>query len=270
MSKNFQKLSGMLKKTAQDNKLCIAFSDGVDSTVLLKVATDAGLDVLALLVNTQLTSSKTNIEKAMQTATSMNAKFKVVDVDMLSDKRISSNDKLRCYYCKSKMFSEIKRVAGKNGYKVICDGTNADDLKEYRPGLKAKKENDILSPIADCGLSKQDVRDIASELSLKVAVKPSSPCILTRFPYGTSLSQEMLDKAQSGEDILKNMGLKDCRLRVHNDIARIEIPKHDFIDFIEQSEKIVGELKAIGFLYITLDISGIKSGSMDLNIGKED
>ncbi|MEG0898543.1 MAG: ATP-dependent sacrificial sulfur transferase LarE [Oscillospiraceae bacterium] len=266
MSKKLQKLTNTLKEIAQDNKLCIAFSDGVDSTVLLKVATDAGINVLAVLVNTQLISNKTNIEKASQTAASMNAAFKVIEIDMLADIHISSNDKLRCYYCKSKMFTQIKKLAQKNAFLQVCDGTNADDLKEYRPGLKAKEENSIKSPLALCGLSKQDVRDIAAELSLKVAEKPSSPCILTRFPYATNITSEMLERVQAGESILKSNGFKNCRLRVHGDILRIEIPKPDFENFIEVSESINLALNELGFSYITLDLNGLRSGSMDLHI----
>ena len=270
MSQKLQELTNELKQIAENNRLCIAFSDGVDSTVLLKVATDAGLDVLAVFVDTELTHRKTNIDDAMLTAKSMNADFKVINIDMLSDEKIASNDKLRCYYCKSRMFSEIKKVAFDNGYPVICDGTNADDLKEYRPGLKAKEENNIKSPIAQCGFSKQDIREIAKELSLKVATKPSSPCILTRFPYDTQLNKDMLQKAQSGEDILKANGFESCRLRLHNDIARIEIPKSDFINFYNKSEQVTAKLKELGFSYITLDLDGLQSGSMDIDIRKED
>jgi len=264
MSENLIKLTNRLKEIASDNKLCIAFSDGVDSTVALKVATDAGLKVLAVTVNTQLTKNKTNFEKSRQTAESMNAIHKIVDIDMLLDENIASNDKLRCYYCKSKMFSTIKNTAIENGFLEVCDGTNTDDLKEYRPGLTAKLENGVHSPIAECGLSKQDVRDIAAELALSVATKPSSPCILTRFPYGTNITYDKLEKVQLGEDILKSFGFEACRFRVHSDIVRIEIPQSDFESFIKQRDKITQELKKLGFIYITLDLSGLRSGSMDI------
>ena len=270
MSENLIKLKHRLKEIANDNKLCIAFSDGVDSTALLKVATDAGLKVLAVTVNTQLTKNKTNLEKARQTAELMNANYKIVDIDMLLDENIASNDKLRCYYCKSKMFSSIKKVAAKNGFTEVCDGTNTTDLNEYRPGLKAKIENGVHSPFAECGLSKKDVRVIATELSLSVATKPSSPCILTRLPYGTKVTKDMLEKVQAGEDVLKSYGFHDCRLRVHSDIARIEIPQSDFGSLLKQKDKITYELKKLGFIYITLDLNELRSGSMDIEIGKED
>ncbi len=268
MSENLQKLKSEILKISNDNKLCIAFSDGVDSTVLLKVAKDAGLDVLAVFVDTQLTDNKDNIKNASNTASAFGAEFSVIKIDMLSDFKIYSNDKMRCYFCKSRMFKEIKNFATEKGYQKVCDGTNADDLTEYRPGLKAKKEQNIESPIAECGLTKESVRQIAKELSLKVATKPSSPCLLTRFPYNTTVTKEMLSAVSSGEQILKLNGFNDCRLRIHKDIARIEIPKSDFLSFVsaDKLEKIYSELKALGFSYITLDLSGLNSGSMDINI----
>lgn len=270
MSENLKKLISKLKEIAVDNKLCIAFSNGVDSTVLLKVATIAGLEVLAITVNTQLTNDKSDIEKAKKVAMSMNAQYKSIDIDMLSDERIFNNDELRCYYCKDKMFSQIKKTAVEKGFLSVCDGTNSDDLKEYRPGLKAKDENNIHSPFAQCNLSKNDVRNIARELSLSVATKPSSPCILTRFPYNTKITNDLILKAKNGEEILKLYGFKNCRLRVHSDIARIEILPTDFYDFLKCKNEITSKLKKLGFLYITLDLDGLKTGSMDLNLRKEE
>lgn len=270
MSDNLKKLITELKKIAIDNKLCIAFSNGVDSTVLLKVAKIAGFDVLAITVNTQLTANKSDVEKAKTTAESMNAVYKTIDIDMLNDERISSNNELRCYYCKDKMFSKIKETAYENGFLAVCDGTNFDDLKEYRPGLKAKSENKIHSPLAQCNLSKNDVRNIAKELSLSVATKPSSPCILTRFPYNTRITNDLISKTQGGENILKSYGFEDCRLRIHSDIARIEIPKSEFENFFKYKDEITNKIKKLGFLYITLDLEGLKTGSMDLNLRKEE
>ncbi len=270
MTEDLTRLTAKLNEIADDNKLCIAFSDGVDSTVLLKVATNAGLEVFAVTINTQLTASKTGIKKAEQTAKAMNATHKVIDIDMLLDEKISKNNELRCYYCKDKMFSAIKKVALENGFLKVCDGTNTDDLKEYRPGLKAKTDNGIYSPIADCGLSKQDVRNIAKELSLSVATKPSSPCFLTRFPYGTSITSDLIIKVQKGEDIIKSYGIEDCRLRIHSDIVRIEILQSDFEKLLKHKNEIIYELKSLGFIYITLDLGGLTSGSMDFKKRKEE
>ncbi|MDR0315089.1 MAG: ATP-dependent sacrificial sulfur transferase LarE, partial [Oscillospiraceae bacterium] len=247
MSGNLEKLKSRLQEVSIDNKICIAFSDGVDSTVLLKVAQLAGLNALAVTFDTQLTHNDTGMEKAAQTAQSFDAKHMVINIDMLADRKIASNDKLRCYYCKKKMFDLLLKIAHDNEIKNICDGTNADDLNEYRPGLRAKDESGVLSPLADCGLTKQDVRNIAKELSLSVATKPSSPCRLTRFPYDTKITREMLEKVKQGEDILKLYGFDNCRLRVFGDMAKVEIPKEEFNSFMDKADKMSLLIKLVGF-----------------------
>lgn len=258
------KLEKTLNSIAPDGKFALAFSGGVDSSILLSVAVKMGMSVLAVTFNTNLTKKMVSINGSKEYAESLGAKHITLDVDVLSDPGVYGNSKLRCYYCKSAMFAALTEVANKNGFDVLCDGTNADDLKEYRPGLKAKDEYGILSPIALSGLSKSNLREIGRELGLPIASQPSTPCLLTRFSYGTKVTNEMLESVEAGEQLIKAAGFSDCRLRVHGRIARIEIPKRDFEKFLTLSEKLTKELKPLGFDYITLDIEGLRSGSMDV------
>ena len=149
------------------------------------------------------------------------------------------------------------------GVKIILDGTNEDDLHMFRPGLKALKELEIKSPLAESDFSKTDVRKLAEEYGLSVSKKPSTPCLATRFPYGSRLSYEEMKKVEKGEDFLKNLGLYNVRLRIHNDIARIEVDKEDIVKIVVYKEAIISYLKELGYRYITLDLEGFRSGSMD-------
>ncbi len=265
-SEYLQRLENAILEIAPDKKLALAFSAGVDSTILLHVMRNMGCDVLAVTFNTNLTRRMISISNATDYAKKLGVKHVVLDIDVMSVPEVHENSKMRCYHCKSRMFAALADVAKQNGYSVLCDGTNADDLKEYRPGLKAKEECGVHSPIALAGLAKDELRAIGRELSLDIASKPSSPCLLTRFPYDITVTEEMLETVESGEEILHDAGFPACRLRVHGDTARIEIPCDRFTDFTDKKELLIPKLKQLGFRYITLDLDGLHSGSMDQTI----
>ena len=266
-SKNVVKLKNVLLDIAPEKKFALAFSAGVDSTILLNVAVSMGFDVLAVTFNTNLTKRMISIENAKSVAEELGVKHVTLDIDVMSDENISLNSKSRCYYCKRKMFSALFDLAKENGYKVICDGTNADDLLEFRPGLKARDELGVVSPIAMAGLKKSELREIGRELGLSVAGKPSSPCLLTRFPYNTKVTNEMLETCERGEQLIKSNGFEACRLRIHGNIARIELPTDRISEFVNGSEEqntLIAEIKGLGFDYVTVDAIGLRSGSMDI------
>ena len=173
---------------------------------------------------------------------------------------LKNNPQDRCYHCKKLLFSKLSELA--NGHNII-DGTNYDDLSVYRPGIKALKELGIISPFAKFGITKQEIRDYAKECGIDIFDKPSTPCLATRFPYGAELTPEKLRLVEHGEKILKDLGFSCCRLRLHNDIARIEIPQSDFTQFLSAKDDIINALKTSGITYITLDLEGFRSGSMD-------
>ena len=163
-------------------------------------------------------------------------------------------------------FPEIERLCSSKRVSLILEGTNEDDLHVYRPGLQAIRELGILSPLADTGFTKEEVRRLAGELGVSVASRPSTPCLATRLPYGAEIKPEILEQIARGEEFLRNAGFAVVRLRLHGDIARIEIPCEKFPEFLEKREEIVKNLKNMGFSYITLDIQGFRSGSMDENL----
>ncbi|MCQ2461182.1 MAG: hypothetical protein MJ115_03450 [Clostridia bacterium] len=235
---SLEKLTSKLNEIAEDGKLALAFSGGVDSSILLEVAKLAGIDVLTLTFD-------------------LNESRKIPEV--------RNNDKERCYYCKSLMMKSLKAEAQRAGYDVLCDGTNADDLGEYRPGLRALSEQGVRSPIAEAGITKAELRAIGRELNLPVASEPSSPCMLTRFPYDTFVSDEMISAVTKAEQMVKDAGFKACRVRVYGAESRIEVPFEE-ITLAEKenlTERLCEALNPIGVEYIQVDPKGLRSGTMD-------
>lgn len=258
-------LQKLMEKYTQEN-VVVAFSGGVDSSLLLKTAcinaVKNGTKVFAVTMHTTL-HTMNEIESSKETAGEVGAEHLIISVDELKEAGIENNPVERCYLCKKYLFQKMKDKAESLGVKIILDGTNEDDLHMFRPGLKALKELEIKSPLAESDFSKTDVRKLAEEYGLSVSKKPSTPCLVTRFPYGSRLSYEEMKKVEKGEDFLKNLGLYNVRLRIHNDIARIEVDKEDIVKIVVYKEAIISYLKELGYRYITLDLEGFRSGSMD-------
>ncbi len=258
-------LQKLMEKYTQEN-VVVAFSGGVDSSLLLKTAcinaVKNGTKVFAVTMHTTL-HTMNEIESSKETAGEVGTEHLIISVDELKEAGIENNPVERCYLCKKYLFQKMKDKAESLGVKIILDGTNEDDLHMFRPGLKALKELEIKSPLVESDFSKTDVRKLAEEYGLSVSKKPSTPCLATRFPYGSRLSYEEMKKVEKGEDFLKNLGLYNVRLRVHNDIARIEVDKEDIVKIVVYKEAIISYLKELGYRYITLDLEGFRSGSMD-------
>lgn len=249
--------------------LCVAFSGGVDSAVLLQTAEVLRREqklpegnLRAVLFATRL-HPPADEEDAREQANAMGVPLEVVRVDEFSDPDILQNPPDRCYRCKKLLFQSLLTFAKENHLGAAADGTNFDDLSEYRPGLRALRELGIQSPLAQVEMTKAEVRRLAEEYGLRVSKKPSSPCMATRLPYGDRLTPEKLGQAAEGEALLKERGFPVNRVRIHGNLARVEIPKEEFARFLEQSEEITEGLKALGILYVTLDLQGFRSGSMD-------
>ena len=249
--------------------VCIAFSGGVDSSLILKMACEAGRilnkDVYAVTFETKL-HPVSDVMVSRKVAGEMGAIHKIIQVDEFENKEILKNPVNRCYLCKKSLFVNLTEFAETNSLKYVVDGTNADDLKAYRPGVKALGELGVVSPLAELGISKQEVREMAGKLNISVASRPSAPCMATRLPYNTEISFELLERIDKAEEYIKSLGFDIVRVRVHNDIARIEIQKDKFPKFMEESETITDYMKNSGFVYVTLDLEGFRSGSMDINI----
>ena len=255
-----------LKEQLRNSKKCVvAFSGGVDSTFLLKTAVEIlGENCLAITVSGPL-NPKSEIEEAEKTAKEFGTFHKILKVDISEFEWFKNNPSDRCYICKSKVFNLIKIEAEKFGAEYIFDGTNIDDLSDYRPGLKALNEIGIISPLKDAGLTKNEIRALSKEYGIKGYDKPSFTCLATRFPTGSEITKELLEKVEKGEEYLKTEGFRQFRLRCHNELARIEFEKTEISRAFEEKmrERVENNLKKIGFRYIAIDISGYKTGNMN-------
>lgn len=255
-----KKLQDRLKEL---NKVAISFSGGIDSSFLLYVAriTLPTENVLAIIANGNMVPRK-DYEEAIECLKENKINYKEIEYKPLEIKEFKENRKDRCYYCKKKLMSGIKEEANKNGFKNVLDGKNEDDLKVYRPGNKATEEIGIISPLAEIGFSKENIREESKKLGLKIWNKPSNSCLATRFPYNTILTEDDLKRVEQGEEVLKKLGIPKVRIRVHQEIARIEVER-EYSNVIIQNQNIVEQIKALGFRYVTLDLNGLTSGSFD-------
>lgn len=256
--------------TEQD--MILAFSGGVDSSLLLKLACICAkrkhTKVYAITLHTMLHPA-VDMENAKQIAAFEGAEHIILEVDELQHAGILDNPVDRCYRCKKYLFRKILKEAADLQIKVVLEGTNADDLHVYRPGIKAVQELGIKSPLAEVGFTKAEIRQLAVEYKVHSANRPSTPCLATRFPYGVPLSYSQIQKVNFGENYLRSFGLYNVRLRVHGDIARIEVDVNDQKIVLENRTEIITYLKSLGYKYITMDLEGFRSGSMDIGIKTE-
>lgn len=247
----------------------IAFSGGVDSSILLKISMDHavknGTKVHAITANTEL-HPMNDLGIAQKVAREMGVHHAVLEINELEDADILENPVDRCYRCKKFLFTGLLRMAEEFGTDIVMDGTNQDDLKAYRPGLKAIKELGVKSPLREAEFRKEDVRRLAAEFGISVADRPSAPCLATRFPYGTILTMENMKKVDQGESFLKTLGLYNVRIRVHGETARIEVDPEYMEKIVLHRMEIVDYFKTLGYDYVTLDLEGFRSGSMDINL----
>lgn len=245
---------------------CIAFSGGVDSSLLLKLMTlsakNHGTNVYAVTFDTVL-HPKSDAQSAKRVAMETGAEHYILTIDELERSEIRNNDKRRCYYCKKTLFEKLIAFAANHGVDTIIEGTNYDDLSQYRPGIQAVRELNIHSPLAEAKLTKEEIRSWAREIGLSAAERPATPCMATRLPYGTTVDLDILKKIELGEAFLRELGFINVRLRVHSDIVRLEVNQEILSDAILKKDEIIQKLKDLGFRYITLDLEGFRSGSMD-------
>ena len=249
--------------------ICLAFSGGVDSSLLLKVAADAaaetGEKVYAVTFDSRLHPS-CDLRIARQVAGELGGIHQVMEVDELEQEEIRMNPVNRCYLCKRHLFMTLKKLAGEKGVRRILDGTNEDDMHVYRPGIRALKELGIISPLAELHITKEAVKGMASEYGISVASRPSTPCMATRLPYNTRIDYDVLDRIAQGEAYLRDVLPGNVRLRLHGGIARLEVDNEAFARLLDMRADVVRQLKGLGFTYVALDLEGFRSGSMDVGI----
>lgn len=263
-------LEKYLQNLAPDG-IALAFSGGVDSTLLLAVLAklhQAQQFPLTILTMHTVLQSAQEIAEAKELAAKFGLRHEVFSFTPFSVDEVCNNRIDRCYHCKKAIFSKFTDYAAKHHLKYLIDGTNADDLDVYRPGRKALKELGVISPLAELGISKKQIRQISAELGLPTASKPSVPCMATRFAYNTHLDDQAIQRATDGETLIRRMfpQIKDIRLRIHGSLVRLEVSKEQISSVCDKAQDIVDGFKKLGFDYITLDLEGFRSGSFDIRL----
>lgn len=266
MEKNLQlKLSRLKKNLLTLGSVLVAYSGGVDSTLLLKVASDL-LKHKVLAITAQAASfPKRELEFAKKMAEKLKVRFKIIETNELANSQFVKNKKDRCYWCKKELFTQLKKIAQKEKLKYVVDGSNADDAEDFRPGAQAVAELGIRSPLKEAGLTKEEIRRISYEMGLTTWNKPAQACLASRIPFGTEIAQHLLEKINRAEEFLKKFGLRQVRVRHHGDLARIEVLEKDFKKLISEKNrpKIAGFFKKLGYFYVTLDLLGYRPGSLN-------
>lgn len=264
-----QKYDLLLGRLAEYESVLVAYSGGIDSTLLAVAAHVVhGHRCLAVLASSD-TYPAHEVEYASALASDLGLRLFQVETHELVDPKFRRNDIDRCYYCKSELFSLLRTVADHKGLRHVMDGSSLDDLADFRPGTRAAKEYGVLSPMADAGLTKDDIRNIASSLGLPNWDKPSMACLASRFPYGEEITEGKLNRVAAAEAAIRALGFRQLRVRAHSDLARLEVGPDEFERAWETRAEIASALKSAGFTFAAVDLEGYRSGSLNEGLDSE-
>lgn len=265
LNDKFTRLKEDLK---QMERVIVAYSGGVDSTFLLKASSVAGMERILAVTALSETLPHEELSIAREITSALSIEHRIITTEELKNKNFSDNPPDRCYYCKKELFSKLKDIATKENFSFILDGTNTDDIRDHRPGRRAAKEMGVHSPLLNAGFNKKEIREISRTLGLPTWNKPATPCLSSRFPYGQKITAEGLERVNHAENFLKRLGLTEIRVRDHSGIARIEVIQEEFAILMEKNNRkeIITLLKSLGYKYITLDLQGFRSGSLNENL----
>lgn len=266
-----EKLDKLKALFAQMEQALIAYSGGVDSTLVAKIAYDV-LGTRALAVTAVSPSLlPEELEDAKVQAATIGIRHQVIETHEMENPNYTANPVNRCYFCKSELHDTLRPLANQLGYPYVVDGVNADDLHDYRPGIQAAKERGAFSPLAEVGASKLEVRQLSQQLGLPWWDKPAQPCLSSRFPYGEEITVAKLQRVGRAEIYLRKLGFSNLRVRSEGDTARIELPTEHIKDFVSKTDLqlVVSTFQELGFIYVTLDLEGYRSGKLNQVLNKQ-
>ena len=258
--------SRLVDRLASYRRVVVAFSGGVDSSVVAAAAVRANLESLVAVTADSPSVARWQLDMARRVARELSIDHRLIETNEISNPDYARNDSRRCFHCKATLYQSLAEIKQRAGDAVVVSGTNADDLGDHRPGIAAGNEANVRTPLADLGYGKQTVRALATYFELSNAQTPASPCLASRIAYGVDVTAERLAWVESAESVLRQAGFSDCRVRFHaDDLARIEVPAAEIERWFDGAlrERVENEFRQIGFRYVTLDLSGLQSGSMN-------
>jgi uncharacterized protein len=257
------KLEDLKKRISEKESILVAYSGGVDSSLLAKVATEVLANRALCIILDMEAMPRSELQHAKDLAHSLGLNYRVEKCHLLEKREFVENPSTRCYFCKKECIKTLKSIAKEEGIAFIADGVNLSDYEDYRPGIKACDEEGVWHPFVEACITKEDIRAMAREMNLSFWNKPSAACLASRIPYGERITAGKLALVEQAEDLLKSLGFSQVRVRSHGRIARIEVPKEDMERALTFGDKISKELRQMGFQYAALDLEGFRSGSMN-------
>jgi uncharacterized protein len=257
------KLATLRSLLAGFESVLVAYSGGVDSALVMAVAYEQLGERALACIGVSPSYPTREMRNAIKVADEAGIPYRLVNTNEYLDPNYAANPTNRCYFCKSELHDQLHEIAEAEGWKQVVDGNNASDVGDFRPGMDAARERGVRSPLLEANITKAEVRAIAQHLGLPVWDKPAMACLSSRVPHGTAITPELLRQIEEAEDVLVALGFAQFRVRHHNEIARIELPAEDFPRAIEQHEVIVKGVKAAGYRFVTLDLAGFRSGSLN-------
>jgi uncharacterized protein len=266
-SASTDKLQRLRDEIARLRRVVVAFSGGVDSSVVLKVAADALQENAIAVLATSPSLPQSERNGAVKLARSIGANLELIETHEVEDGSYATNAPNRCFFCKDHVYAALRSFAEQHGIPHVLDGMNADDTLDIRPGRAAAAKHGVRSPLHELGFTKSEVREAAKSLGLPTWDKPAAACLSSRIPYGTPVTTDLLRRIEAAEEFVRSLGFRELRVRHHGDVARLELPFSEMTHAVARQRELVGGLKALGWHYLTLDLEGLRTGSMNETLG---